>query len=274
MRFPSQRHAASRAPRRLLACVQARTTARALQTLGLERMDETVVELMVPSDMVDMRVRGNRCQRSFEQVSGSVAQAGDAHARIYQHVTVPPAHMPDVAAQEGNHMRFPEQGDGVVDAAKFEPAIGDLGRHDSHLQHLARSGDQASEHKTPAGAVTSARRMEARSPFDTEPLREPLTILGAPVAELEPEADQPAALIAVRLNDLSPDGSDLRVTYGVLNHTHREAMRRQPRTVLGQVLDMVEACICPSTRSRSPILQHCAGSWQHKGGGPGLPIGG
>ncbi len=58
--------------------------------------------------------------------------------------------------------------------------------------------------------------------FDTEPLEAPLTILGAPVVELEVEADQPAALLAVRLNDLRPDGSDLRVTYGVLNLTHRE----------------------------------------------------
>ncbi len=57
--------------------------------------------------------------------------------------------------------------------------------------------------------------------FDTEPLAEPLTILGAPVAELELEADQPDAQVAVRLNDLRPDGSDLRVSYGVLNLTHR-----------------------------------------------------
>jgi putative CocE/NonD family hydrolase len=62
--------------------------------------------------------------------------------------------------------------------------------------------------------------------FDTEPLTEPLTILGAPVVELELEADQPAALVAVRLNDLRPDGSDLRVTYGVLNLTHREGHER------------------------------------------------
>jgi putative CocE/NonD family hydrolase len=57
--------------------------------------------------------------------------------------------------------------------------------------------------------------------FDTEPLPEAVTILGAPVVELELEADQPDAQIAVRLNDLRPDGSDLRVSYGVLNLTHR-----------------------------------------------------
>jgi putative CocE/NonD family hydrolase len=57
--------------------------------------------------------------------------------------------------------------------------------------------------------------------FTTEPLAEAVTILGAPVVELELESDQPAALVAVRLNDLRPDGSDLRVSYGVLNLTHR-----------------------------------------------------
>jgi putative CocE/NonD family hydrolase len=63
--------------------------------------------------------------------------------------------------------------------------------------------------------------------FDTDALSETLTILGAPVVELELEADQPSALVAVRLNDLRPDGSDLRVTYGVLNLTHREGHERQ-----------------------------------------------
>ena len=52
--------------------------------------------------------------------------------------------------------------------------------------------------------------------------RQALTILGAPVVKLALEADQPRALVAVRLNDLRPDGSDLRVTYGVLNLTHRD----------------------------------------------------
>jgi uncharacterized protein len=57
--------------------------------------------------------------------------------------------------------------------------------------------------------------------FDSEPLAEELTILGAPVVELELEADQPDGLVAARLNDLRPDGSDLRVSYGILNLTHR-----------------------------------------------------
>jgi uncharacterized protein len=58
--------------------------------------------------------------------------------------------------------------------------------------------------------------------FDSEPLAEAVEILGAPVATLEVAADRPVAMVAVRLNDVSPDGSSLRVTYGLLNLTHRD----------------------------------------------------
>jgi uncharacterized protein len=57
--------------------------------------------------------------------------------------------------------------------------------------------------------------------FDSDPLRERMEILGAPVAHLAVAADRPVAFIAVRLNDVSPDGASTRVTYGLLNLTHR-----------------------------------------------------
>jgi uncharacterized protein len=57
--------------------------------------------------------------------------------------------------------------------------------------------------------------------FDSEPLQERTEILGAPVVTLEVAADQPVALIAVRLNDVARGGASTRVTYGLLNLTHR-----------------------------------------------------
>jgi uncharacterized protein len=57
--------------------------------------------------------------------------------------------------------------------------------------------------------------------FDGEPLAEPLEILGAATVSLELESDQPVANAIVRLNDVAPDGQVTRVTYGVLNLTHR-----------------------------------------------------
>lgn len=58
--------------------------------------------------------------------------------------------------------------------------------------------------------------------FDSPPLDEQLEILGAPVVELELAADQPVAMVAVRLSDVAPNGQATRVTYGLLNLTHRE----------------------------------------------------
>lgn len=58
--------------------------------------------------------------------------------------------------------------------------------------------------------------------WDTPPLDERLEILGAPTLALEVVSDQPVAHLTVRLCDVAPDGSSLRVTYGVLNLTHRD----------------------------------------------------
>ncbi len=59
--------------------------------------------------------------------------------------------------------------------------------------------------------------------FDSEPFQERMEILGAPVATLELAADRPVASIAVRLNDVAPGGASARVTYGLLNLTHRDS---------------------------------------------------
>jgi len=57
--------------------------------------------------------------------------------------------------------------------------------------------------------------------FDGEPLNDRLEILGAPVLTLDIAADKPNAIVAVRLNDVAPDGTSAEVTYGLLNLTHR-----------------------------------------------------
>lgn len=58
--------------------------------------------------------------------------------------------------------------------------------------------------------------------FDSDPLDRRLELLGAVVAELEISVDKPVAMLAVRLGDIAPDGQVLRVTYGLLNLTHRD----------------------------------------------------
>ncbi|WP_308366561.1 MULTISPECIES: CocE/NonD family hydrolase [unclassified Microbulbifer] len=58
--------------------------------------------------------------------------------------------------------------------------------------------------------------------FDSAQLGESLEILGAARLELELAADRPVAMLAVRLSDVAPDDKATRVTYGLLNLTHRE----------------------------------------------------
>ncbi len=62
--------------------------------------------------------------------------------------------------------------------------------------------------------------------FDSAPLAERLEILGAPTLSLEVAADKPNAFICVRLNDVAPDGASTRITYGLLNLTHRNGHER------------------------------------------------
>jgi uncharacterized protein len=57
--------------------------------------------------------------------------------------------------------------------------------------------------------------------FDSRPLTERVEIMGAPVVELDLSVDRPVAFVAVRLNDVKPDGSATRVSFGILNLTHR-----------------------------------------------------
>jgi hypothetical protein len=58
--------------------------------------------------------------------------------------------------------------------------------------------------------------------FDSAPLDEPIELLGAAVVELDVTADRSAAMLAVRLCDVWPDGASTRITYGLLNLTHRD----------------------------------------------------
>ncbi|MFG2174145.1 CocE/NonD family hydrolase [Streptomyces niveus] len=55
--------------------------------------------------------------------------------------------------------------------------------------------------------------------FDTEPLTEPVEILGPVTVDLDVSVSEPVATVAARLSDVAPDGSATRVSYGVLNLT-------------------------------------------------------
>lgn len=58
--------------------------------------------------------------------------------------------------------------------------------------------------------------------FETDTLQEPLELLGQPVLTLRLSADRPYAMLAVRISDVAPDDKATRLSYGLLNLTHRD----------------------------------------------------
>jgi predicted acyl esterase len=71
---------------------------------------------------------------------------------------------------------------------------------------------------------TDQREDDGRSlVFDSAPLTTPFDLLGAPELVLELAVDRPVAQIAARLCDIDGTGASSRVTYGVLNLTHRDS---------------------------------------------------
>ena len=95
--------------------------------------------------------------------------------------------------------------------------------------------------------------------WDSAPLDDRLEILGAPVVELELAVDRPSAFVAVRLCDVAPDGASTRITFGVVNLTHRSghehpiAMEPGVRTKVRIALNDVAHALLPGHRLRVAI---------------------
>jgi predicted acyl esterase len=70
--------------------------------------------------------------------------------------------------------------------------------------------------------------------FTAPPLAEAMDILGNPEVTVALAADQPQALIAVRLCDVAPNGISALVTWGLLNLTHRDSHEQPTPLVPGQ----------------------------------------
>jgi putative CocE/NonD family hydrolase len=70
--------------------------------------------------------------------------------------------------------------------------------------------------------------------FDSSPLAERKEIVGAPVLEATVTSNKANALLIARLCDVAPDGASLRVSYGVLNLTHRDSHETPMPLPIGQ----------------------------------------
>jgi len=79
---------------------------------------------------------------------------------------------------------------------------------------------------------TDQRRDDSASlVFDSGKLHQPIEILGRPRLRLKLSIDKPLGNIAVRLNDIHPNGDVSRVSWGVINLAHRDGNENpQPMT--------------------------------------------
>jgi putative CocE/NonD family hydrolase len=87
-----------------------------------------------------------------------------------------------------------------------------------------RSGLSWGAGHPPNGLARDLRPDEALVPtYTSEPLPEPLSVLGLPSVVLHIAASARIATVVVRLADVAPDGTSALVSAGVLNLTHRRS---------------------------------------------------
>jgi len=96
-----------------------------------------------------------------------------------------------------------------------------VGSHAGKWCSYAKRGDQRRED---AGSLV----------FETAPLAEETHIAGDATVTLTFHVDRPVAQVAARLMDVAPDGAATRVSYGVLNLTHRDSHETPAALVPGE----------------------------------------
>ena len=95
-------------------------------------------------------------------------------------------------------------------------------------------GSWCGDGKSDDGALDQREEEALSLCFTSEPLDEPLAILGHATARLRLTADQPVAMVSVRLAEVLEDGSSLLVTRGQLNLCHRAGHDRPAHCVPGE----------------------------------------
>lgn len=77
---------------------------------------------------------------------------------------------------------------------------------------------------TPADIPSDQREEDGGAlTFETEPFKQDLQLLGQPVLTLVVTSDRPQAMVAARISDVAPDGKATRVSFGLLNLSHRDS---------------------------------------------------
>ncbi len=126
--------------------------------------------------------------------------------------------------------------------------------------HGARAGLCWGAGYPPNGLARDLRPDEALVPtYTSEPLTEPLDIVGFPEAVLHLSSTAPVAHVVVRLTDVHPDGTSAYITGGILNLTHRNGHTNPEPLTPGQIYEIrvqLKACayrFLPGRRIRLSI---------------------
>ena len=94
-------------------------------------MYEHVGELVMAADVIVVAVRRDGGDRLVDEIRQLVGQAHQTHPGVDDQIAIAAADVPDVAAHQRDDVRFPQQGDRIVDRGPIEPVISD--RQDGHV---------------------------------------------------------------------------------------------------------------------------------------------
>jgi putative CocE/NonD family hydrolase len=99
--------------------------------------------------------------------------------------------------------------------------------------------------------------------FDTAPLGKETLLVGDPAAHLDIAVDRPVAFVCVRVSDVAPDGQVTKVTYGLLNLTHRDSRASPTKLEPGRRykvkvrLNEIAHAFAPGHRLRVAVSTSC-----------------
>ncbi|MFC4671190.1 CocE/NonD family hydrolase [Seohaeicola nanhaiensis] len=128
-----------------------------------------------------------------------------------------------IAEDDGATSHLPVQDWHLTDTG-LVPAPGALDRTVASPQHCGMAGGEYCAIWLGPEMPGDQRGDDALSAcFDTAPMATDTDIVGAPRLTLSLRSDRTQAQIAVRLNHVHPDGASTRITYGVLNLSHRDS---------------------------------------------------
>ncbi|MCA9973102.1 MAG: CocE/NonD family hydrolase [Anaerolineales bacterium] len=138
-------------------------------------------------------------------------------ARAGRWVAEPAWPSPNVTPQT-LHLNAADGAPGLAAAAAADAELAIQG-----VQTHGIDGGQWGAYGVPGEAAGDQRAADGEAlSFTSAPLAEAVEILGCPEVALTLAADQPKALVYVRLCDVAPDGTSTLVSWGLLNLTHRD----------------------------------------------------